>query len=117
MSHLRVALLCLLFASCVLASSGPPIPKPGIDARRAMVLAEEVLRGGVGLREAHVAKPQDYLLMRVEYVRTDPWEPGMPRSAGTWAWEVEFRHPIHNDHSALYRVDMNGTVVLTKAAA
>jgi hypothetical protein len=102
----KLAVLCLLVASCVWAKSGPPIPKPQVEASQAITLARDALLVGRGLKDMDIAAPRDYILVRMEYVESE---------SGTWAWDLEFVHPIHNDHTARYAVGMDGSVVLKRA--
>jgi hypothetical protein len=104
----QISVLCILFASCAFAKSGPRIPVPVIDAVEAIALARAVHTQGAGLIDTDVAKPTEYLLMRVEYVPPATW----PESADKWVWEVEFAHPAYNDHRAEYVVDRKKAVVL-----
>ena len=108
MRQLRIALLCILFASCVFAKSGPRIPKPTIEATEAVALAWAVHVKGVGLRAVKLAKPAEYLLVRVEYVPPEAW----PDESDNWRWEVEFTHPVYNDHSAEYVVSRDKNVAV-----
>jgi hypothetical protein len=106
MHRFKAAVLCLLIVSCVWAKSGPPIPRPQVEVSQAVTLARDALLVGDGLKDVKFAAPRDYILVRVEYKESD---------AGAWMWEVEFVHPIYNDHMAQYAVNMDGRVVLKRA--
>jgi hypothetical protein len=108
MRQIQLALACALFASCVFAKAGPRIPKPTVEAPKAIALAKAVQVKGAGLAGVAVARPIEYILIRVEYVPSEAW----PDDPDNWTWEVEFAHPIQNSHRAVYMVDRKGLVSL-----
>jgi len=100
-----LALIGTTAGPSVFAKSGPEIPKPAFEIEQAISLARKELLKGKGPVDAGLAKPQDYLIVNVEYKKTN----------NLWRWEILFVHPIYNDHTVLYAVEMDKGVHLVSA--
>jgi hypothetical protein len=76
------------------------IPVPKVTISEAVDLVTKRLRSGeVKFIDAEVAKPSEYIVMSAEYTTRfdDKKETG-------WVWKVRIVHPVHNDHSIIFRV-------------
>lgn len=82
------------------AKSGPPIPVPKITISEAVdLVTRRIGSGEVKFIDPEVAKPSEYIVTSAEYTtRFDD------QKETDWAWKVRIVHPVHNDHSIVFRV-------------
>ena len=87
-----------LMASAVQGQGSVPIPE--LDAAEVVEIAEQYLVSDTHLMDIDEAKPEDYLMMSLEY-----------KSLGMdWGWIVRFMHPEYRTHSVTYMIGNDGLV-------
>jgi len=103
-----VLLAFTVFRGLAEAGSKPPIPVPQVSIAEAVDLATKHLRSGKApVIDAELAKPEEYIVTSAEYTCRfkDTKETG-------YAWKIHFVHPVHNDHSIIYRVTSDKKVLV-----
>ena len=76
------------------------IPVPELEGSDVIEIAEQHLVSDSRLMDIDEARPEDYLLMSLQYKPTGK----------RWGWIVQFRHPEYRAHSVTYMIDSDGDV-------
>ncbi len=78
------------------------IPLPELTPQGVIDVAEQHLINDRSLMDMDDAKPEDYLLLKLEY-----------RTLGQgshWVWVVKFVHPEYKSHGVTYMIDNQGGI-------
>lgn len=90
------------------AKPGPPIPKPSISIHKAIKIAKHYFnKKEKNLFDTDFWKKEEFIITSVKYTKYF-----MEKPQKEWAWIIEFRHPVINDHSFTYKIKDNKVELL-----
>jgi uncharacterized protein YecT (DUF1311 family) len=97
------ALMVMMVATTEAGQIAPVAAKPAIEKSEAVRRARDELLTGYALVGSQKVPPQEYVFSSAKFESDEK---------GVGHWEVNFTHPAHTDHTAMYWVYMDGAVVI-----